>query len=69
MEVDLHFLVLSDRGISVEYLLKFSGLQIADLKDRHTEQYFKNNLAIGRENKIYFFKHWKRRQIIKHEKK
>ena len=51
----LPFLNLSDRGISVENLLKSSGLQRSDLKDRHTEQYFKNNLAIGKKDKIYFF--------------
>lgn len=52
----LPFLDLSDRGISVESLLKSSGLQRSDLKDRHTEQYFKNNLAIGQESKIYLFR-------------
>ncbi len=52
----LPFLDLSDRGISVESLLKSSGLQRSGLKDRHTDQYFKGNLAIGQENKIYLFK-------------
>lgn len=52
----LPFLDLSDRGISVESLLKVSGLQRSNLKERHTEQYFKNNLAIGQESKIYYFK-------------
>jgi hypothetical protein len=52
----LPFLDLSDKGISVESLLKNSGLQRSDLKERHTDQYFKNNLAIGKENKIYHFK-------------
>ena len=52
----LPFLELSDRGISVESLLKSSGLQRSDLKERHSEQYFKNNLAIGQENKIYIFR-------------
>jgi predicted nucleic acid-binding protein len=52
----LPFLDLSDRGISVENLLKSSGLQRSDLKDRHTEQYFRNNLAVGQESKIYLFK-------------
>jgi hypothetical protein len=52
----LPLLNLSDRGISVESLLKSSGLQRSDLKDRHTDQYFMNNLAIGQENKIYLFK-------------
>ena len=52
----LPFLDHSDRGISVESLLKSSGLQRSGLKDRHTDQYFKSNLAIGQENKIYLFK-------------
>lgn len=52
----LPFLDFSDRGISVESLLKSSGLQRSDLKERHTDQYFKTNLAIGQENKIYLFK-------------
>jgi len=52
----LPFLDLSDRVISVESLLKSSGLQRSDLKDRHTDKYFKGNLAIGQENKIYLFK-------------
>ena len=52
----LPFLDLSDKGISVESLLKSSGLQRSDLKDRHTDKYFKGNLAIGQENKIYLFK-------------
>jgi hypothetical protein len=52
----LPFLDLSDRGISVESVLKSSGIQRSDLKDRHTDQYFKNNLAVGQENKIYLFK-------------
>lgn len=52
----LPFLDLSDRGISVENLLTASGLKRTDLKDRHTEQYFKNNLAEGQVSKIYLFK-------------
>ncbi len=52
----LPILDLSNKGISVENLLRSSGLQRTDLKDRHTEQYFKNNLAIGQEIKIYLFK-------------
>jgi hypothetical protein len=51
----LPVLDISHRGISVETLLKSSGLQSSNLKDRHTEQYFKNNLDIGKKNKIYFF--------------
>ena len=49
----LPFLDLSGRGISVETLLKSSGLQRSDLKERHTDQYFKNNLGIGQKDKIY----------------
>lgn len=52
----LPFLDLSDRGISAESLLRSSGLQKSDLKDRHTDQYFKNNLKIGQQNRIYNFK-------------
>lgn len=52
----LPILDLSNKGISVEGLLKLSGLQRSDLKERHTDQYFKNNLAIGQEAKIYLFK-------------
>ena len=51
----LPFLDLSDRGISVEKLLKLSGLTPSSLKDRHTEEYFKNNLASGQQEKIYYF--------------
>lgn len=52
----LPFLDLSGRGISVERLLKLSGLQRSGLKDRHTDKYFKENLANGQKNKIYLFK-------------
>ena len=51
----LPFLGLSDRGISVEKLLKLSGITPSSLKDRHTEEYFKNNLASGQQEKIYYF--------------
>ena len=51
----LPFLGLSDRGISVEKLLKISGFTRADLQDRHTDKYFKDNLAIGKQNKTYYF--------------
>jgi hypothetical protein len=52
----LPILDLSDRGISAEKLLKESGLSTSGLQDRHTEKYFKNNLAIGQENKVYSFR-------------
>lgn len=51
----LPFLDLSERGISVENLLKASGLSRSPLKDNHTEAYFKNNLAIGKREKIESF--------------
>lgn len=51
----LPFLDLSERGVSVEGLLKKSGLSQSELLDRHTEEYFKNNLAIGREEKVLHF--------------
>ena len=43
------FLDLADRGISVESLLRKSGLQRNDLKDCHTDEYHKSNLSIGNE--------------------
>ena len=51
----LPILGLSDRGISVEKLLKISGLTRSDLQDRHTDKYFENNLAIGKQDKTYYF--------------
>ena len=51
----LPFLDLSERGISVENLLKTSGLSQSNLKDMHTENYFKTNLAIGKQDKIEQF--------------
>ncbi|MBI5584428.1 MAG: hypothetical protein HY892_11445 [Deltaproteobacteria bacterium] len=51
----LPILDLSERGISAEKLLRESGLPTQGLQDRHTEKYFKNNLAIGQANKIYSF--------------
>lgn len=52
----LPFLDVVERGISAEQLLKQSGLFRPGLKDRHTEEYFKNNIAIGQEQKIYKIK-------------
>lgn len=49
----LPFLDLTERGISAEKLLKQSGLFKPGLQDRHTEEYFKTNIAIGQEQKIY----------------
>lgn len=52
----LPLLDLTDRGISAEKLLRQSGLYKSGLKDRHTEEYFKSNIAIGREQKFYHLK-------------
>lgn len=49
----LPFLDAVERGISAEQLLKQSGLLKPGLKDRHTEEYFKNNIAVGQEQKMY----------------
>jgi len=51
----LPFLDLSDRGVAVADLLKSSGLLKPGLKDRHSVEYFKDNLDIGRRDKIYQF--------------
>jgi hypothetical protein len=51
----LPFFSLSERGISVETLLKKSGLSQSGLIDRHTEAYFENNLSIGQRNKMEQF--------------
>jgi len=51
----LPFLDLTERGVSAEELLKQSGLSKAGLQDRHTEKYFRTNIAIGKEHKIYQF--------------
>lgn len=51
----LPFLDLSHRGVSAESLLKLSGLFKSGLKDRHTEKYYKDNLEIGKRDKIYNF--------------
>jgi hypothetical protein len=51
----LPFLDFSERGISVASLLQKSGLSQSGLLDRHTGEYFKNNLAIGQEEKVLHF--------------
>lgn len=51
----LPFLDLSDRGISVEVLLRQTGLLKSALEEKHKDEYFKNNLAIGRKDMIYNF--------------
>jgi hypothetical protein len=52
----LPFLDLTERGISAEKLLKQSGLFKPGLQDRHTEEHFRSNIAVGREQKIYHLK-------------
>lgn len=49
----LPFLDLTERGISAEKLLQQSGLSKPGLHDRHTEEYFRSNIATGRAQKIY----------------
>lgn len=51
----LPFLDLSDRGISVEGLLRQAGLLKSALEEKHKDEYFKNNLAIGQKDMIYNF--------------
>ncbi len=46
---------LSDRGISVEAMLRQSGLgNPKKLLERHTEKHFRDNLNKGKEEKIYY---------------
>lgn len=53
----LPLLDISERGISAEKLLANSGLgNPKKLLERHKEEYFKDNLQIGREYKIYELK-------------
>ncbi len=44
----LPFLDASDRGISVEKLIQESGLPHIDMEDKHTVEYFKDNLEKGK---------------------
>lgn len=48
----LPFLGMADKGISVEQLLKQSGITVNGLKKSHTEEYFKTRLGEGRQDKI-----------------
>jgi len=43
---------LAERGVSTEALLRKSGLLKPGLQERHTEEYFRNNLRIGQEERI-----------------
>ncbi len=52
----LPFLDVSERGISVENLIKNSGLKQMSLEVKHTEEYFKNNLEEGKVRWIQHFK-------------
>jgi hypothetical protein len=51
----LPFLGLSERGASLEAVLQTSGLSSSQLKDRHTEAYFKDNLSIGQKERVLAF--------------
>jgi hypothetical protein len=51
----LPFLDLDERGISTESLLRKSGLLKPGLKDRHAEEYFRNNLRIGQQERMLSF--------------
>ena len=51
----LPFLDVTHGGGSLEILLKSSGLQRSDIKEYQTDQYFKNNIAIGQREKVYNF--------------
>ena len=52
----LPFLDASERGISLENLIAQSGLKKVKLDIKHTEEYFQNNLKIGKERWIEDFK-------------
>ncbi len=43
---------LAERGVSTETLLRKSGLLKPGLQERHTEEYFRNNLRIGQEDRL-----------------
>ena len=58
----LPFMDCSERGISAERLLKLSGISSSRIKDRHKEDYFQNNLGIGKELKIQNFGKDRRKQ-------
>ena len=49
----LPFIDMADNGISVERLLKQSGVTVNGLKKTHTEEYFKTKLGEGQQDKIY----------------
>lgn len=51
----LPFLGLSERGASLEAVLKTSGFSSSQLKDRHTEAYFRDNLSIGQRERVLAF--------------
>jgi len=45
---------LAERGVSTETLLRKSGLLKPGLQDRHTDEYFRNNLKIGHQERILY---------------
>lgn len=47
------YLDCSERGVSVERLLRESGLRVNRLEDKHTDDYFRDNINIGSRDKIY----------------
>ncbi|GBE38792.1 hypothetical protein BMS3Bbin08_01404 [bacterium BMS3Bbin08] len=52
----LPFLDASEKGISIEKLIKISGLKRIELEAKHTEEYFQNNLSIGKVRMVENFK-------------
>ncbi len=52
----LPFIDASERGISVERLISATGLKRIPLEPKHTEEYFQNNLKIGKTRRIQDFK-------------
>ncbi len=44
----LPFIDASERGISIEKLINVSGLKRSPLETKHTEEYFQENLSIGK---------------------
>lgn len=49
----LPFIDMAENGISVEELLRQSGVAVNGLKKSHTDAYFKTKLAEGQQDKIY----------------
>jgi hypothetical protein len=49
----LPFLDLASNGISVEKLLRQSGISARSIREPHTEEYFQSQLRSGQELKMY----------------